>query len=314
MPQWAGSCWYFLRYPNPNLTDKPFDDKDMDYWLPVDLYVGGIEHAILHLLYARFYVKVLFDLGYLPFDEPFSHLFNQGMITKYSETSGLVEKMSKSKGNVVNPDDIVKQYGSDVLRMYMLFMGPPELDCEWQDTGLEGIKRFLQRLWTYLIKHETLIKEGDEPIETTKRVHKLIQAFQERLDHFKPNTAIAAFMEFTNDAVSQNLRLSKQSVEAICTLLSSMAPHMASELLEELLDRKLQDCSWPTYDEKLTATESVTIAIQVNGKLRGTIPLAINAEEEMIDKLAQATIAKWLEGAQIKKIIFVPNRLINYII
>lgn len=314
MPQWAGSCWYFLRYPNPKLTDKPFADKDMEYWLPVDLYVGGIEHAILHLLYARFYVKVLSDLGYLPFDEPFSHLFNQGMITKYSQTSGLVEKMSKSKGNVVNPDDIVKQYGSDVLRMYMLFMGPPELDCEWQDTGLEGIKRFLQRLWTYLIKPETIIKEGAEPIATTKRIHKLIEAFQERVDHFKPNTAIAAFMEFSHDAVSQNLRLSKQSVEAICTLLSSMAPHMASELLEVLLDKQLQDCSWPTYDKELTATEEVTIAIQVNGKLRGTITAPVNADEAMIDKLAQATIPKWLESAQIKKIIFVPNKLINYLV
>ena len=150
MPQWAGSCWYFLRYPNPNISHKPFDEKDMDYWLPVDLYVGGVEHAILHLLYARFYVKVLYDLGHLPFDEPFMHLFNQGMVNRYSELSGHVEKMSKSKGNVVNPDDIVKQYGSDVLRMYILFMGPPELDCEWQDTGLEGIKRFLNRLWNTL--------------------------------------------------------------------------------------------------------------------------------------------------------------------
>ena len=131
MPQWAGSCWYFLRYPNPHLDNQPWDKADMQYWLPVDLYVGGVEHAILHLLYARFWVKVLYDLGHLPFDEPFSHLFNQGMILKYSEKTGLVEKMSKSKGNVVSPDEMVEKYGSDVLRMYILFMGPPELDCEW---------------------------------------------------------------------------------------------------------------------------------------------------------------------------------------
>lgn len=314
MPQWAGSCWYFLRYPNPKLNNKPFDENDMAYWLPVDLYVGGIEHAILHLLYARFYVKVLFDLGFLSFDEPFSHLFNQGMITKYSEKSGLVEKMSKSKGNVVNPDEIVKQYGSDVLRMYILFMGPPELDCEWQDTGLEGIKRFLQRLWTYLVKHETLIKKGPEDITTTKRVHKLIRAFQERVDHFKPNTAIAAFMEFSHDAVQNNMRLSRESLESICVLLSSMAPHMASELLQVLLDKNLEDCTWPTYDEALTAVESVTIAIQVNGKLRGTLPASINADQSTIAPLARAEIAKWLEGNGVKKVIFVPNKLINFIV
>ncbi|HVX01165.1 MAG TPA: leucine--tRNA ligase, partial [Candidatus Babeliaceae bacterium] len=156
MPQWAGSCWYFLRYPNSNLEDRPFSAIDMDYWLPVDLYVGGIEHAILHLLYARFYIKVLYDLGYLSFDEPFKELFNQGMVTKYSEKTGLVEKMSKSKGNVVNPDEIVKVYGSDILRMYILFMGPPELVCEWQDCGLEGIKRFIFRLWTYIINPDTV--------------------------------------------------------------------------------------------------------------------------------------------------------------
>ena len=146
MPQWAGSSWYFLRYPNPHLKNEPFDKKDMKYWEPVDLYIGGIEHAILHLLYARFYVKVLHDLGYLPFDEPFKHLFNQGMVLKYSQKSGHVEKMSKSQGNVVNPDDMVNVYGSDALRMYMMFMGPPELDCEWQDGGIEGIKRFTHRL------------------------------------------------------------------------------------------------------------------------------------------------------------------------
>jgi leucyl-tRNA synthetase len=236
------------------------------------------------------------------------------MITKYSEKSGLVEKMSKSKGNVVNPDDIVQQYGSDVLRMYMLFMGPPELDCEWQDTGLEGIKRFVQRLWTYLIKPETIIKEGDEDSATTKRVHKLIRAFQERIDHFKPNTAIAAFMEFSHDATNQHMRLSKQSVEAICVLLSSMAPHIGSELLEVLLDKKLEQCHWPTFDEALTAVDTVTIAIQVNGKLRGTIPVPINAEEELVEGLARQEIAKWLEGNEVKKVIFVANKLINFIV
>ena len=158
MPQWAGCSWYFFRYPNPDLTDKPWDMKDMNYWLPVDLYVGGVEHAILHLLYARFYVNFLYDEGFLPFDEPFTRLFNQGMVFKYSEKTGLVEKMSKSVGNVVNPDEIVRDYGTDTLRLYILFMGPPELDCEWQDAGIEGTKRFLNKLWDYLTNPATILE------------------------------------------------------------------------------------------------------------------------------------------------------------
>jgi len=208
MPQWAGSCWYFLRYPDPNLKTEAFSKKDMHYWLPVDLYVGGIEHAILHLLYARFWVKVLHDLGYLSFDEPFTHLFNQGMITKYSEISGHVEKMSKSKGNVINPDDIIEKYGSDVLRMYMLFMGPPELDAEWQDAGLEGIKRFLNRLWTYLTDPNNILPEGQkEDLEVSKRFNRFLKDYQERIDHFKPNTAISAAMEWLNDVVSSGYEI-----------------------------------------------------------------------------------------------------------
>lgn len=164
------------------------------------------------------------------------------------------------------------------------------------------------------MKPETIIANGEESLETTKRVHKLIQAFQERIDHFKPNTAIAAFMEFSHDAVNHDLRLSKKSVEALCAMLSTMAPHIASEMLEALLHKKLEECSWPTYDPKLTAVEEVTIAIQVNGKLRGTITAPINAEDAAIDALARANITKWLEGNVVKKVIFVPNKLINYIV
>lgn len=311
MPQWAGSCWYFLRYPNPNVTEEPFSQKDMEYWLPVDLYVGGVEHAILHLLYARFYVKVLYDLGHLSFDEPFTHLFNQGMITRYSETSGHIEKMSKSKGNVVNPDDIVKKYGSDVLRLYILFMGPPELDAEWQDTGLEGIRRFLNKLWNYFTSGKAI---GKEDPETTKRVHRLIKEFQDRIDRFKPNTAISAFMEFINEATSKNMTFSKNSTEMICTLLSSMAPHMASELLEALLNKKLQDCPWPTHDPKLAALDEITISIQVNAKHRGNIEVTKNATQQDVEHLARHKIGKWLEDQEVMRIIFVPGRTINFIL
>ena len=238
MPQWAGSCWYFLRYPNPHNNEQAWTSHDMNYWLPVDLYVGGIEHAILHLLYSRFYVKVLYDLGHLPFDEPFTHLFNQGMVLKYSEKSGAVEKMSKSKGNVVSPDEIIEQYGSDALRLYELFMGPPELDCEWQDNGLEGIKRFLNRLWEYL--HETAHMVNKEDEKATRRLHKFLQEYQTRLNQFKPNTAVSAFMELVNDIYAQQLKFTKDSIEKIIVSLSVMAPHVASEMADGLLGKTLQ--------------------------------------------------------------------------
>ena len=315
MPQWAGSCWYFLRYPDPHLENKPWSAEDMRYWLPVDLYVGGVEHAILHLLYARFWVKVLHDLGHVPFDEPFSHLFNQGMVLKLSEKTGLVEKMSKSKGNVVSPDEMVEQYGSDVLRMYILFMGPPELDCEWQDSGVEGIKRFIHRIHDYLVKPSTILADGQqEDITTTRRVHKLLKDFKERIDHFKPNTAISAFMEWINDAMHKNMQLSKNSVEKILATLSVMAPHMASELLEQLCNKQLSECSWPSYDPQYTQENTVEMIIQVNGKLRGTLTIDRDAQQNVVDQLARTEITKWLENKTIVKVVFVPNRMINFVI
>lgn len=312
MPQWAGSCWYFLRYPNPHLKTAAFSKEDLNYWLPVDLYVGGIEHAILHLLYSRFYVKVLYDLGHVPFDEPFTHLFNQGMVCKLSEKSGLVEKMSKSKCNVVNPDDIVQSHGSDVLRMYILFMGPPELDCEWQDAGLDGVKRFLNRFWTYITDPAT-IKEKEETV-VTRRVHKLLKDVQERIDLFRPNTAVSAFMEWLNDAVAHHHVLSKDSAEKVIVALSVMAPHMTSELLELLFQKELQDCSWPVYDPALAAAEEVTIAIQVNGKTRGFVTSSPGEKQAIIEEKARSVIAKWLDGVTVIKIIFVQDKMISFVI
>ncbi len=315
MPQWAGSCWYFLRYPNPHLKDKPWDAQDMNYWLPVDLYVGGIEHAILHLLYSRFYVKVLFDLGHLPFNEPFKHLFNQGMVLKYSELSGQVEKMSKSKGNVVNPDEMVATYGSDALRMYILFMGPPELDCEWQDTGLEGIKRFLNRLWNYLTNPEHILPAGQKESElVTRRLHRFLKEYQERIAHFKPNTAISAMMEWLNEVTAQSMKLSRESVERILVALSVMAPHMASELLEQLFNKQLSDCKWQPFDPALAQVDEVTIAIQVNGKLRGDILVKKGASQTDVEPLAREIIAKWLDQMQVVKVIFVTDRLISFVV
>lgn len=315
MPQWAGSCWYFLRYPNPSLSDKPFDQADLQYWLPVDLYVGGIEHAILHLLYARFYVKFLHKSGYVPFDEPFTNLFNQGMVCKRSAISGAVEKMSKSKGNVVNPDEIVEKYGSDVLRMYMLFMGPPEMDCEWQDAGIEGVYRFTQRLYSYLTDPQTLLaNDQTQKIEVTKRLSQLVAVVQKRLDAFKPNTVISAFMEWLNDATRQNMQLDKVSMETFLTLYSIVAPHMACHLLEQLLDKDLTACSWPTYDVSLLQESSVVLAIQVNGKMRGTVQVPVDMAQDMIESVAKEQIEKWIEGKQIKKIIYIAGKMVSFVV
>lgn len=315
MPQWAGSSWYFLRYPNPHLKNEPFDKKDMQYWMPVDLYIGGIEHAILHLLYSRFYVKVLHDQGYLPFDEPFAHLFNQGMVLKYSEKSGHVEKMSKSQGNVVNPDDMVNEYGSDVLRMYMMFMGPPELDCEWQDNGLEGIKRFANRLWDYLTDESHILQDDvQEDMPTKQRFNKFLKEYQERLDHFKPNTAISAAMEWLNDVSSDKMLLSRETVQKFATAFSVLAPHMANEILQKVCGKQLQDCPWPVYDKELAAGELITIVVQVNGKLRANIFVPRDANQETLQKLAESEITDWLKDKKIVKVIFVQNRLINFVV
>ncbi|MCL5875749.1 MAG: leucine--tRNA ligase [Candidatus Dependentiae bacterium] len=315
MPQWAGSCWYFLRYPNPHLQDKAWDQKDMNYWLPVDLYIGGIEHAILHLLYARFWVKVLYDQGHLPFNEPFTHLFNQGMVLKLSEKTGLVEKMSKSKGNVVNPDDIVTDYGSDVLRMYMMFMGPPELDCEWQDSGIDGIKRFVNRLWYYLTDASTLLAAGQQEQEnSTRRLHHFLKSYQERLDLYKPNTAISAFMEFLNDATAQKLQFNAASLEKLIVSLSVLAPHMASELLEQLFGKTLADATWPTYDPVFAIDDTIIIAVQINGKLRANINAKRGSSESDVRGLAEEAVAKWLELGTIVKVVYVKDRLINFVV
>jgi leucyl-tRNA synthetase len=265
-------------------------------------------------LYARFYTKVLHDLGYLSFDEPFAHLFNQGMVCKYSEKSGLVEKMSKSKGNVVNPDEIVNEYGSDALRMYILFMGPPELDCEWQDSGLEGIKRFLHRLWSYLTDEATLIKSGDEPLSTQKRFNHFLKEYQERIAHYKPNTAISACMEFLNEAIAQKMQLSRATMEKFLVALSVLIPHMSSELMERLVGKPLDQASWPTYDEVLAQPDEIEMVIQINGKMRQQFSVIPGTDKEAVEQQARIIVSKWLEGKKVVKVIFVQDRLINFVI
>ena len=199
--------------------------------------------------------------------------------------------------------------------MYMLFMGPPELDCEWQDAGIEGIKRFVNKLINYLSDKQTLLTESQkEDIEVTKRLHKLIKEIQDRLALFKPNTAIAAFMEWVNDAIKQKMQLSKESMQSVLSLLSVFAPHVSSELLETLLGTSLEQSSWPTYDPKMVQVTEVTYAIQVNGKLRGTVIVSKDATQNDVEPLAKEQIAKWLEGKQVVKVIFIPGRMISFVI
>jgi len=312
MPQWAGSCWYFLRYPNPNLDDKPFDKDDVKYWLPVDLYIGGIEHAILHLLYSRFYIKVLYDLGHIPFKEPFKKLFNPGMVCMYSEKSGRVEKMSKSKGNVVCPDDIVKEFGADSLRMYMLFIGPPEMDCEWKMESIKGVKNFLNRLWDFLTKPENIVEKVDQDSE--KRFHRFLKDYQNRIEYFKVNTAVASIMEYLNDLSKNKLKLDKQILEKFLTALSVMIPHFSSELLEKLLNKKLQGSVWPDFDEKLAAQNEVDFIIQINGKLRATLKVQKGLSQGDIQSQAEVAVSKWIKEKNVVKIIFVKDRLLNFVV
>ncbi|MBT4594259.1 leucine--tRNA ligase [bacterium] len=315
MPQWAGSCWYFLRYVNPSLDDKPFDSKDLDRWMPVDFYVGGIEHAVLHLLYARFYVKFLHDQGHLSFDEPFKKLFNQGMVCMKSPKSGKVEKMSKSKGNTVCPDEIVDQYGSDTLRVYMLFMGPPELDNEWQSDSIRGVHSFLKRLWAYAKAPKFLLPEGKEADEATRRrFHRFLKDYQTRLGSYRVNTAVASVMEFLNDAIAGKLVLDRIILRDLLVAFSLMAPHFCSELLESILGIHLKNCSMPHYDEALADVKLVEVVIQVNGKLRGTLSVDRGTGKDEILESAREIVKKWLGGSEIKRIVFVPDRLLNFVI
>lgn len=313
MPQWAGSCWYFLRYPNPKLLTSGFSQEDMRYWMPVDLYIGGIEHAVLHLLYSRFYVKFLHDEGILPFDEPFLRLFNQGMVNKYSEISNSVEKMSKSKGNVVSPNEIVEKYGADVLRLYIIFMGPPELDCEWQDSGLEGCNRFLRRFWNAMTeKNEAPLKE--DSLEVKKIVHIAIREFTDRVLDFKPNTAIATGMTLVNQLIEKQIKLSPELKKIILSAFSIIIPYTCSELLELLFQQSLIDMSYPIIDSICLQQENINIVIQVNGKLRGIYISTIYENQEKIEQEAKKIALKWINHKKIKKIFYVKNKLVNILV
>jgi leucyl-tRNA synthetase len=320
MPQWAGSSWYFLRYVDAH-NEKEFAEKSLlDRWLPVDQYIGGVEHAILHLLYARFYTKFLFDEGYLSFSEPFKRLFNQGMICKKSPKSGKLEKMSKSKGNVVSPDDIMERYGTDTVRMYEMFISPPEVEAEWDDRGIEGIHRFLCKLYRFVLSAQNI--GNPEMLSVTRSVHRLVYNVTERMEAFKFNTAISAFMECLNDLSIQQksdaaFGICKESLATMVILLSPFAPHLAEELWKELgSTSSVMKAFWPEADAKYLVEATCSLAISVNGKTREVIEVAVDASEAEVYALvlAHEKLQKFLNGKKLIKKIHVKNRILNLIV
>lgn len=309
MPQWAGSSWYFLRYVD-NHNDKELASMDaLKKWAPVDLYVGGIEHAVLHLLYARFYTKFLFDIGAVPFDEPFQRLFNQGMITKNGG------KMSKSLGNVVSPDELVEKYGCDSLRMYELFVGPPEMDCDWDDSGIDGVFRFLNRLWKMVYNHKDDNAAAGKEEEFV--CNKMILDITNRLEALTMNTVVSGFMEYSNkllDVAKKEGTLSKKTLETIVTLLAPFAPHICEELWKELGNEgTVFEAGWPKVDESKLMQDTIEIALQIGGKLRGTMEISVKATKEEVLAQAKTVLESKLEGLTVVKEIYVPGKIVNLI-
>lgn len=310
MPQWAGSSWYFLRYIDPKNTKELVNPEKAKDWLPVDMYVGGVEHAVLHLLYARFYTKFLYDIGIINFEEPFKRLFNQGMITKDGS------KMSKSKGNVVSPDNLVENYGCDSLRIYELFVGPPELDSEWDDRGIDGVHRFINRVWNLIDVNK------DKNIKTTMEMEKvrnqLVYEITTRLNRFNLNTVVSGFMEFTNklrDIDKREGGLDKDTLENLVVLLSPFAPHISEELWQMLGNTtSVFKESWPKYNLEKMKEDTVNIPIQVNGKVRAHLEVLINSEKNIVLSMAREMIDDKLDGKKVIKEIYVPNKIINLVV
>ena len=309
MPQWAGSSWYFLRYVD-NKNDKELVSKEKARkYLPVDMYIGGVEHAVLHLLYARFYTKFLYDIGVVDFEEPFTKLFNQGMITG---KNGI--KMSKSKGNVISPDDLVRDYGCDSLRMYELFVGPPELDAEWDDRGIDGVNRFLNRFWRMAL--ENMEKDVPETPQLERLRNKLVYDITTRLEAFSLNTVISGFMEYNNKLVelTKTTGVDRKTIETFVILLAPFAPHIAEELWQQLgHDDSVFHASWPTYDETKMVEDTVEIPVQVNGKTRAVITVEKDIAKEDALAAGREAVAGRITGTIVKE-IYVPGRIVNFVV
>ncbi|WP_342556908.1 leucine--tRNA ligase [Lysinibacillus sp. FSL P4-0201] len=315
MPQWAGSSWYFLRYIDPTNTEAIADPELLKRWLPVDIYIGGAEHAVLHLLYARFWHKVLYDLGVVHTKEPFQKLFNQGMILGEGN-----EKMSKSKGNVVNPDEIITSHGADTLRLYEMFMGPLEASVAWSTNGLDGARRFLDRIWRLFVSEEdgaisTKIQvSNDQSLE--KSYHQTVKKVTEDYEGIRFNTAISQMMVFINDCYKADV-IPTTYAEGFVKMLAPIAPHIAEELWQLLgHDSTLSYEQWPTYDEAKLVDDEVEIAVQVAGKVRAKIVVAKDASKEDIEKVALADekVQEYMAGKSLVKIIVIPGKLVNIVV
>lgn len=310
MPQWAGSSWYYLRYCD-NHNDKELASKEaLKKWLPVDMYVGGVEHAVLHLLYARFYTKFLHDIGVVDFDEPFKRLFNQGMITKDGA------KMSKNKGNVVSPDETVENYGCDSLRMYELFIGPPELDSEWDDNGIDGVFRYLNKVWKFVNEYkDKLVEKPTAEMEFVK--NKLTCEITKRLEALTLNTVVSGFMEYTNkmiDVAKAAGGIDKDSLETLTLLLAPFTPHISEEMWQLLgHDTSVFTHGWPKYDESKLKEETVNIAVQINGKVKVQLSVDPNADKDTVLAAAKAALGDKLSGNIVKE-IYVPGRIVNIVV
>ncbi len=315
MPQWAGSCWYYLRYLDPKNPKAPVDPKKEKYWMNVDLYVGGAEHAVLHLLYSRFWHKVLYDIGVVSTLEPFQKLTNQGMIL--GEDS---QKMSKSRGNVVNPDEMIAQYGADSLRLYEMFMGPLEMTKPWASSGVEGVYRFLGKVWRLFVDkddklHASVVQRAPNAAEL-KTLHKTIKKVTEDLEGLRFNTAISALMIFMNE-IAQEQDHSREVLEKFLLLLAPLAPHVAEELWKRLGHAKtLAYEKWPDYDEKYLVEDQAELAILVGGKVRAKMVVSRNQSDDAIKQMSleHPRVKELLVGKVVKKVIIVPGRTVNLVV
>lgn len=309
MPQWAGSCWYYLRYIDPKNDNAIADPELLKHWLPVDLYIGGAEHAVLHLLYARFWHKVLYDLGVVPTKEPFQKLFHQGMILGNNG-----EKMSKSRGNVVNPDDIIVSHGADALRVYEMFMGPLESGLPWSENGLDGTRKWLERVWRYFSSEAIYTDTNDGKLD--KIYNQTVKKVSKDIDSLNFNTAISQMMVFINEAYKVK-EIYRPYAEGFVKMFSTFAPHLGEEIYSEVLHHEgtIAYESWPQWDESKLVETSHTVVVQVNGKVRGKFEVETGTDDQTLEQMALElkTVQKQLEGKEVKKVIVVKGKVVNIV-
>lgn len=315
MPQWAGSSWYYLRYIDPKNNEQIADPEKIKEWLPVDMYIGGVEHAVLHLLYARFWHKVLYDLEVVPTKEPFQKLFNQGMILGENN-----EKMSKSKGNVVNPDEIVASHGADTLRLYEMFMGPLDAAIAWSTNGLDGSRRFLDRIWRLLVEDDGKLASKVQDIEEMKVLdkiyHQTVKKVTEDFEALRFNTAISQMMVFINECYKAD-SIPKKYVEGFVKLLSPICPHITEELWQIITgsNQSIAYEAWPAYDEAKLVDDEIEIVIQINGKVKAKLMVPADANKDALEQIAMedSQVKEQIDGKQIRKVIAVPGKLVNIV-